>query len=265
MELFADWHTHTKYSDGQAEPEEMVAAAARRGLKQVALTDHGPRGMFIGVEDAGAYLEIKKQAAHLSKKYNIQVLVGAEANVISIDGEIDVPREVVKELDILIAGLHPQVWCKPLFRTITWILPNRIGKVNKWLRERMRGINTRALVAAVHKNPLTFISHPDLVMAVDLDKVAKACADTGCAIEINAGHHYDREGVVEAALRWKVSLVVNSDAHFPETVGDLAEGAALLDKYGVSPNQVLNARQVLKENSNVINSCRNNRNLMSKN
>lgn len=241
MQLFADWHTHTVYSDGHGTPEDVVAAAARRGLAQVAITDHGPRGMFIGVKDAWIYRDIKKQAVQLSEKYAVQVLVGAEANIVDLDGALDLPREVIEELDILIAGLHPQVWCKPWWRTITWILPNVLGKKISPLRKVMRKANTAAMVAAVHNNPLAFVSHPSLMMEVDLDEVARACAGTGCAMEINAGHHYDQDGVVQAALRWGVNLVVNSDAHFPETVGVVAEGIELLDKYQVSPDQVLNA------------------------
>lgn len=243
MELFADWHTHTTFSDGHATPEEMVAAAARRGLAEVALTDHGPRGMFIGVRDASVYLQLKEEAARLAEKYAIRVLVGAEANVTGLDGRLDVPPEIARELDILIAGLHPQVWCRPLRQTLTWILPNQVGRYIDRVRDSMRGANTTALVAAVYKNPLTFISHPGLMMAVDLDEVARACAATGCAMEINTGHHYDRDGVVLAALTRGARLVVNSDAHFPATVGDLAEGAALLDKYAVPPELVLNARK----------------------
>ncbi|WP_347490179.1 PHP domain-containing protein [Desulfoscipio sp. XC116] len=241
MQLFADWHTHTRYSDGHAAPEEMVAAAARRGLAEVAITDHGPRGMFIGVKDAGVYRELKEQAARLSELYSVRVLVGAEANVIGLRGEIDIPADIAGELDILIAGLHPQVWCRPWWKTLTWILPNRIGKTFGWVRERMREANTMALVAAVRNNTLTFISHPGLVMAVDMDEVARACADTGCALEINTGHHYDRDEVVRAALRWGALLVVNSDAHYPETVGAQDIGIELLDKYRVPPEKVLNA------------------------
>jgi len=242
MHLIADWHVHTSYSDGRATLESMVAAAARRGLAEVAVTDHGPRGMFIGVRKAGVYRELKQRAARLSELYRVRVLVGAEANVISLDGEIDIPPDVACELDVLMAGLHPQVWCRPWWQTLTWILPNRLGKSVGWLRERMREANTRALVAAVRRNPLVFISHPGLVMAVDLDEVAKACAATGCAMEINTGHHYNWDEVVQAALRQGAQLVVNSDAHYPETVGELDVGIKLLDKYRVSPERVLNAR-----------------------
>lgn len=243
LQLYADWHTHSFYSDGSMTPEEIVAAAARRGLDEVAITDHGPRGMFIGIRAARFYLELKKQAARLAEKYSIRVLIGAEANVISLDGDIDIPDEVAGELDILIAGLHPQVWCKSFKQTLTWILPNWLGRYSGWLREMMRETNTRALAAAIYKNRLTFISHPGLMMDVDLDEIARACSDRGCAMEINAGHRYDRDKVIKAALKWGVSLVVNSDAHYPESVGEVAEGMVLLEKNRVSPAQVLNARK----------------------
>ncbi len=245
MELYADWHTHSSHSDGHAPPEEMVAAAAARGLAEVAITDHGPRAMFIGVRDTGVYLELKEQAARWSKKYGVRVLVGAEANVTGLDGGLDLPPEVAAELDILIAGLHPQVWCVPWWQTLTWIAPNQAGRALEPVRQAMRRANTAALVRAVYKHRPTFVSHPGLVMAVDLDEVAKACAATGCAMEINTGHSYRKDGVVRAALRRGALIVVNSDAHFPATVGDLAAGAALLEKHRVPPEQVLNARRPL--------------------
>ncbi|WP_051273576.1 PHP domain-containing protein [Desulfotruncus alcoholivorax] len=245
LQLYADWHTHSCYSDGSMTPEQIVAAAARRGLDEVAITDHGPRGMFIGVRAARVYLELKEQAARLAERYSIRVLVGAEANVVSLSGDIDIPDEVAGKLDILIAGLHPQVWCKPVMQTLTWILPGWLGRYSGRVRAMMRGANTKALVAAIYKNRPAFVSHPGLMMDVDLDEIARACSSRGCAMEINAGHHYDRDGVIKAALKWGAPLVVNSDAHYPESVGELAEGLALLAKNRVPPEQVLNAREGL--------------------
>ncbi len=37
---FADLHMHTHYSDGRPSPRELVAEAAARGLKTIAITDH---------------------------------------------------------------------------------------------------------------------------------------------------------------------------------------------------------------------------------
>lgn len=38
--IYADLHTHTTCSDGELEPAELVEAAARRGLRVLAITDH---------------------------------------------------------------------------------------------------------------------------------------------------------------------------------------------------------------------------------
>src|SRR5437899_9506979 len=40
MEMFADLHLHTDFSDGTYSPEEMVVQGQRHGLATLALTDH---------------------------------------------------------------------------------------------------------------------------------------------------------------------------------------------------------------------------------
>lgn len=39
----ADLHSHTKYSHGADEPEEMFAAANARGLEILGFSEHSPR------------------------------------------------------------------------------------------------------------------------------------------------------------------------------------------------------------------------------
>ncbi len=48
--LTFDYHTHTTYSDGKGTMEESVKAAVERGLKALAITDHGPGHLFYGVK-----------------------------------------------------------------------------------------------------------------------------------------------------------------------------------------------------------------------
>ncbi|MBC7326036.1 MAG: PHP domain-containing protein, partial [Moorella sp. (in: Bacteria)] len=59
----ADYHVHTRSSDGRASAEAMVAAARRAGLEEVALTDHGPRNIGVGVNAAGVILRLKRKVA----------------------------------------------------------------------------------------------------------------------------------------------------------------------------------------------------------
>ena len=241
INLFADWHTHTRLSDGQGSAEDNVRAAAQRGLDEVALTDHGPGALFIGVKSPQTYLDLKVEARRLSQDYSLRVLVGAEANVISLDGALDIPEPVLGQLDLVLAGLHFQALAETPGETLGWVVPNNLARISRRIRERMRSANTKAVQACLHRHRVDIVTHPDLMMAVDVDEVARACAKTGAAMEINVGHNYPREPVVLAALRHGALLAVNSDAHYPATVGELAYGAALLERLLVPPEQVKNS------------------------
>ena len=51
MELFADYHTHTKHSHGKGKVLDNVAQAELIGLDEIAISDHGPGHMFgIGIK-----------------------------------------------------------------------------------------------------------------------------------------------------------------------------------------------------------------------
>jgi len=242
VKLFADYHTHTTYSDGRGTPEENIKAAAGRGLEAVAITDHGPKGIGIGVAGPEIFLSIKEEVAGLAARYpEMRALVGAEAAVISRDGRLDLPKEVIKSLDLLIAGLHPYYIPDKLGDALYYTIPNLAAKLNKSAWAKMRNTNTKALIGAIYSYRVDFISHPDLMLPVDPDELARACAVRETALEVNTGHHYNKEEIVRAAARRGARLVINSDAHYPETVGDLASGIALVERLRFPAEMVINA------------------------
>lgn len=242
MELFADYHTHTTYSDGRGTPAENIKAAAGRGLKEVAITDHGPKSIGTGVAGPETFLAIKEEVAYLSPRFpEIKVLVGAEAAVVGRDGRLDLPKNIIEQLDLLIVGLHPYYIPENLGDALHYTLPNLVVRLSRSAWEKMRSTNTKALVEALQKYPADIISHPDLMMPVDPDELARACAGRETALEVNTGHHYNKEDIVRAAARHGAKLVINSDAHYPETVGDLASGAALVERLKFPAEMVINA------------------------
>ncbi len=243
MEFFADWHTHSTYSDGRGTIEDNVKAAAARELDEIAITDHGPRNIGVGVERAETYLKIKAEIRALNEKYpDINIKAGCEADVVAADGSIDIPRRVVDELDILIVGLHPYVWPATLEAAWSVVGANQLARLSRGMYNKARIANTKALKEAVNRYDVDFISHPDLQMPVDVAELAEFCAAHGTALEINTGHRYDKEELVRTAMKKGVNFVVNSDAHFPETVGELASGGVLLGKCNVPPECIINAR-----------------------
>jgi len=243
VEFFADYHTHTTYSDGRGTVRENVMAALDRGLETIAITDHGPKNIGVGVDKPETYLEIKKDARALADEFEkINILAGAEADIISVDGSIDIPKEVVQKLDLLIVGLHPFVVPDSITDGWRLVVENQLCKISRRCRERVRNTNTKALIEAMHRYDVDIISHPGLKMPVDVPAVAAACARRGVAFEINTGHHYDKKDLVKKAAAAGVTFVVNSDAHFPRTVGEFASAACLLEKLHIPPERVMNAK-----------------------
>ena len=244
MELFADWHTHTTYSDGHGTVAENVRAAIDRGLEELGITDHGPRNIGVGVKDDDTYLEIRETVKNLNNEGSeITVKVGAEADIIDVDGRIDISAAVARDLDILIVGLHPYIWPATLDGIWSVVGVNQMAKFSRSLREKARVVNTKALKEVIGSYDVDFISHPDLKMPVDIPELAAACAKWDTALEINTGHHYEKEELVRTASKKGVDFVVSSDAHFPQTVGELAAGAALLEKFNIPAERVVNARE----------------------
>ena len=190
------------------------------------------------------FLTIKEEVARLAPRLpEIKALVGAEAAVIGRDGRLDLPKEIIAQLDLLIAGLHPYYVPDNLGDALFYTLPNLAAKVSRSAREKMRSVNTKALVETIHSYPVDIISHPDLMLPVDIGELARACAGRETALEVNTGHHYNKEEIVRSAARWGARLAINSDAHYPETVGELASGLALAERLQFPAEMVINAMQ----------------------
>ncbi|GAV21542.1 PHP domain-containing protein [Carboxydothermus pertinax] len=239
--FLGDFHTHSRYSDGRGTLRENVMAALNKGLCFYGVTDHGPANIGTGVRQEKVYLTIKAEAQRLKKEFpGINVLVGAEADVISLEGDIDLSLEVVSALDYLIIGLHPYILPKTLKDGFLFVLPNLLGRIFPGIKRYLIRINTRALIRAIEKYRPLAVSHPNLVLPVDLEALARSCAKNGVALEINTGHKYPKEEIVKAALKTGAKLIVNSDAHYPHTVGELKSGEELLMRYNFPLERVLN-------------------------
>lgn len=239
MRFIGDYHMHTRYSDGRATVREMVEAGRAMGLEEVAITDHGPRNIGTGVSNARAFLSIKNEADDINNNQEgIKVLVGAEADVTGVNGEIDVPEDIYRQLDMLLVGLHPYVL--PETSGFGMILGNPLYKLSGGMRRKVINTNTKALVEVMQRHPVDVITHPGLQMPIDVAEVARACSRTDTAFEVNIGHDYQSPATIQLAAREGVKFIINSDAHYPETVGHLESGLALLQQAKVPIEQIVN-------------------------
>ncbi len=199
-----DTHTHSLASGhAYSSLEEMARACHGKGIPGFVLTDHSP-GMPGG--------------AHLYHFYNLKVLPrtihgchvfhGAEANIVSSDGEIDMDEEVLSCLDLVIASFHI-----PTFPP------------------RGREEHTSALLGAMKNPHVKVIGHPDDERyPFDVPAVVRAAGETKTLLEMNntslspwgfrVNARENCTALLKECRKQGVMITIGSDAHFSSRVGD---------------------------------------------
>lgn len=244
MRFYGDYHTHSRNSDGRQSIKEIVEAARVCGLSEVAITDHGPLVAVIGVKSAEQYLYMKEEVEGLKYLYpDINILLGAEANIRDLDGTLDIPDSILQQLDVVIAGLHPYTLPTSLQDGRDIFLRNSLRHLGRKQREIAIDANTRATVQTIARHAeLDIISHPGLFFEVDIEEVARACIKHQVLFEINCGHEHPKVSDIMKAQRLGASFIINSDAHFQSTVGDLQYGSSMVQKLAIDECQVVNCK-----------------------
>lgn len=223
--------------------EDIIRAARQRGLQEVAITDHGPLVAVIGVDQAGDYLGLREMLASRPDHDDIRVLVGAEANIRDMRGTLDVPPEVADQLDLLIAGLHPYTLPTSLEDGLDVFVQNSLRHLSRRQRDKAIEHNTIAVIETIKRNPeLDIISHPGLFFALDAYEVGRACAEYDVLFEINCGHEFPDLSAIMEAERAGTNFIINSDAHFMNSIGQFAYGEYVMSRLAIDRDRVVNYR-----------------------
>ena len=115
-DLVGEMHCHSTWSaDGKSSIEEMALAARERGYRFLCLTDHS-HYLREGRMEA-QWEEIAEVNVRLKP---FTVLRGVEANI-KVDGTVDVPEELLAELDWVVASLHQAFDREPTERVLAAI------------------------------------------------------------------------------------------------------------------------------------------------
>jgi DNA polymerase (family 10) len=221
----ADLQTHSNYSDGKLTMLEMAKAAAKRGIKVIAFTDHS---VSLGVTGGLSMERHKVQAAEIKKIQKqlgdkILVLHATEVEI-KADGSLDYPDEFLGTLDLVVASMHTGL---------------------RQPREKV----TQRTINAIRNPHVDIIGHPtgrlipDREAAdLDMDAVLAAAAETGVALEINA--HPSRLDLDDVyARRAKdlgIPISINTDAHSEADLDMLPYGVATARRAWLEPKDVIN-------------------------
>ena len=224
QEILGDLHVHTDWSDGKMALLEVAQEARARGLRYLAITDHLRFAQAIpGLSPDDLRRQIEEIHRINESLEDFRLLCGVEANI-GKDGSLDVPRDLLPQLDLVIASVHTH------FRLS---------------RKEM----TERLVRAVEDEAVDVLGHPTgrligerPAYEADWDEVFRRAAKAGTLLEVNANpQRLDLPAdLIRRALEYGVRFIVGTDAHAPEHLDFLEYGVLTLRRGWAQSKDVLN-------------------------
>ena len=219
-----DLHSHTDWSDGRDSMEQMISAARDRGLEYIAVTDHSVgRGIANGLSIERLERHGERLSAVAKAVGGIRVLHGTEMDI-RADGTLDYPDEVLASLDWVVASVH-----------------SAMGQGSETMTKRIISAMKNPHVSAIGHLSTRLIGERRPVDA-DYEAIFRAAADTGTALEINGSlERLDlKDTHIRRARELGAPLVIDTDAHTVESLGNLEYGARLARRASCEPRHVIN-------------------------
>lgn len=236
MELFGDYHTHTKYSKfnhGKNTILEMVKSAEDLGLKEIAITDHGPRHL-VGMWKRNIK-KARREIDEINKTSKVKVLLGMECNFLDFNGKTDYPTKYDEYFDIRLVGFHRAVFVNP-FTYFRFFFKNIHDKNGKYIEK-----NTDAYIKAIERYKFNFITHPQEYARVNLMRLAEYCSKHNVYLELNNRHfRYSKEEIEMLINNTDVKFIVNSDAHNRRVVGQVNRIFEIIKEYNIPVDRIVN-------------------------
>ena len=240
MELTGDYHTHTTYSHGSGTVMDNALAAKEKGLKEIAITDHGFEQMAFGIKRKKVP-QLIKDCREATEKTGVKVFVGMEANLCDENGRTDMTVNDYKDFDVFLMGIHRFVkftrfkdfWNMLFVNAFYTMLKKEGGK-------SLIRYNTRAYINSIEKYPIDAVTHLNFLCFCDVAEVAKAARDNGTYIELNSKKVHLSDEQLEKVVATGVRFIIDSDAHSPDRVGDTKIAEELLSQASVPLEQIDN-------------------------
>lgn len=222
MNFEVDSHTHT-YASGHAYSTLMENAqqAQNCSLKMFCTTDHSQ-----SMPGAPYYWFFLNQRILPRFIHDVAIIRGVETNIVNVQGDVDIPLVVDKELDWVIASFHEAIF----------------PPANK-------ATHTQALINVIKSGRVDALGHlgnPNYDF--DFKAVIECAKEYNVAIEINnsslkgtsrAGSNERCYEIAEIARDIGAYITTGTDAHFCTEIGNLELVSKLLGSVKMPSNQII--------------------------
>jgi DNA polymerase (family 10) len=224
-DIVGDLHLHSKWTDGNSTILQMVRACKERGYQYCAITDHSKAVRVAGGLSAD---DFKKQHDEIEearqKVRGITVFAGCEVDILP-DGSLDLPDDLLWQLDIVVAAVHAKL-------------------------EMTQSDMTQRVLKGLSHPAVTILAHPTARLinrrepfAIDLEAILHAAKEHDVALELNA--QPDRLDLSDVHLlrarEIGVKIVINTDAHNTEQLHFVGYGIDQARRGWLEKRHVLNA------------------------
>jgi DNA polymerase (family X) len=225
-DIRGDLHCHTTWSDGRGTVEEMGRAALDRGYAYLAICDHTKAVSVVPGLDAD---DVRRQgeeiAAANERLAPFRILRGIECDI-RTDGALDLPDDILAELDWVMASVHGG---------------------QRGSRDEL----TKRTVEAMYHPSVSAISHPTGRLidrrppnALDLDTAFQVALETGTALETNGlPDRLDlKDEHIRKAVEAGIPIVVSTDAHSTRGLGNIVLALGTARRGWATAADVVNTR-----------------------
>ena len=219
-----DVHTHTVASGhAYSSLQEMVKAAADKGLQVLGITEHGP-----SIPGTCPLIYFRNMFVVPRQMYGIRLLMGCEVNILDTKGSLDLNDDYLDRLDIAIAGIHGNCW--------------KGGDKNQ---------NTEGMLTVINNPKIHVISHPgDGTAEMDFEQLVIASKETHTLLEIN-NHSLAPQRkktiaitnnleILRLCKKHDVPLILSSDAHISFQIADYSRIIPLVEEVGFPDELIIN-------------------------
>ncbi len=225
-DIRGDLHMHSTWSDGRESIRRMAEACRDRGYEYLAITDHSQAVTVAGGLTPERVLEQAEEVRALREELEgIHLFHGCEVDVLK-DGSLDLPDEVLNELDLVLIAVHSHFHL------------DRVAQTERVIR----GLSHPKADILVHPTGRLLTRRDPY--ALDVEAVLEAAAEHDVAVELNANplrlDLHDRHLFRARELRVTVSLA--TDAHRLGELGYIEGGLTQAQRGWLEADDVLNTR-----------------------